>query len=114
MRVVFFLVFFFTIMGNVYGEVDFKIALVGFNVAQTADYLTTRNALARGAVEANPILRGSGKAWPAVKFASAAGATWALWELHKRKPRLALVLTIAATGTFAALAIHNNRLNRTA
>ena len=83
-----------------------KFALGGMCVSSFTDYWTTSQALDRGAVEANPILRD--RLW--VKLPLTAGTAWGMWELHKRKPKLALAMTLGITGAYAYLAIRNSRL----
>ena len=87
---------------------DFKFALTAMAVASTADLLTTQQAIERGAIEANPILHE--RLW--LKVPITAATTWGMWELHKRKPKLAFALTIGIAGAYTALALHNHRVNK--
>jgi len=61
------------------------IALALLAAAQLADVLTTVQALKRGGVEANPVVKflmdKFGKGWILVKLGITAGAAYLLWSL---------------------------------
>ena len=95
-------------MSNVAVGMDrpMKVALCSLYIVSAADYATTRSAINRGAVEANPILREN--LW--LKVPLTVGTSWGLYRLQKTKPRLALALTIGIAGAYTYCAIHNARL----
>lgn len=80
-----------------------KAVLLAHAVAQAADVITTRGALDRGGVEANPAMRPfAGSTWKLalVKAVMTAGVSAALWWVGKKHPRVALVIGgLAAVGT---------------
>jgi hypothetical protein len=92
-----------------------RAALVGLAAGsaslQAYDVYTTLAALNRGAVEANPAMRGVARrpaALVAVKAGVAASSILAsahLWKQHHRKA--AVILLGIPTGAMAAVAVHN-------
>jgi hypothetical protein len=84
-----------------------------FAALQGADLVLTRRAIARGATEANPVMRGVVGS-PAGFFAAKAGltATTILFteKLRKRHPKAAVVLLVALDAALAVVVTHNARL----
>ena len=85
-----------------------NIALALLATAQLADVVTTIQALKRGGVEANPVVKflmdKFGKGWVLVKLAVTAGAAYLLWSLGMSEFILGLA---AITGL---VAYHNTRV----
>ena len=89
--------------------------LLAHAVAQAADVITTRGALNRGGVEANPAMRPiADSTWKLalVKAITTAGVSAALWWLHTKHPKAALVLGGLFTAGVGYVAFHNSRVAR--
>lgn len=89
--------------------------LLAHAVAQAADAITTRQAIARGGVEANPAMRwatDSTVKLALVKAAMTAGVSAALWWLHTKHPKVALVLGGFLTVGVSYVAFQNSRVAR--
>lgn len=82
-----------------------------FGTLQALDAHSTARALNRGAVEANPVMRGAGNAAGpiALKAAGAAAVIYASEKLWKKKRRAAVVLMIAANAAVGFVVQHNYR-----
>ena len=84
------------------------ICLAGFLSSSTADWVTTRQSLSAGAVEANPIMRGVGL--PAVKLGQDAALTAWTARVSKDHPRLVRIVLVAGTAFYTSLAVHNEHV----
>jgi len=81
-------------------------------VLQGLDFITTRRALAWGAVEGNPLMRpivGNAAAFAAVKAGTAAGTIWLAERMRKRSRVGAVVLVAAVNSAMTAVVSHNAR-----
>jgi len=89
------------------------VSLIALNVM---DIVTTRKALARGGVEANPVMKGvvgSRAAFYGVKAVSATAMILMGEKLAKRSRKAAVISAIAANVLTATVVAHNMRqLNR--
>ena len=91
----------------------FVAAFVALTLASTADAVTTRLGLARGLVEANPLMRWSTRnlAWALVTKALALIViAVSLGLLADSAPSTAIVVVLGATAWNLALALRNYRL----
>ncbi|MEW6320171.1 MAG: DUF5658 family protein [Acidobacteriota bacterium] len=82
-------------------------SVVGLNVM---DFVTTRQGLAAGAVEANPMMRGvvgNSAAFIAVKAASAATSIWMAERLWKKNRAAAIATMVVVNSGLAAVVAHN-------
>jgi hypothetical protein len=78
--------------------------------ANYADYSTTRAAIARGGVEANPIFgRGAERLAP-IKAAVVATETFGFYKIRKKHKVLAWVYVGAVVGVNVAIARHNSQV----
>lgn len=75
-----------------------------------ADYLTTRGALGRGALEGNPVVRWTGL--DTAKLAATAALVFLDMRLQRSSKRGPWVLRALVAGSWTALAVHNHRTNR--
>ena len=78
--------------------------------ANYADYSTTRQALARGGVEANGLMQGPRMA--PLKVAATAGETAAFVALHRKSKAMAWTFVGVIVGTNLVIANHNRGVNR--
>jgi hypothetical protein len=88
---------------------------VSFGAVQILDVYSTRRAIDRGAVEANPVMKGfagSSAAMLAVKSAATALSIYCAEKAWKRNRKVAVVLMAALTGATATVAAHNLRQGR--
>ena len=86
-----------------------------FAALQVYDIYSTKQALARGAREANPVMQGvvgNTGTCVAVKAAMAVGTILAAERLWKTNKVAAIALTVAANGAYAFVAAHNARTLR--
>jgi hypothetical protein len=90
-----------------------KFALTFMAVGQTADLVTTVQALNRGAVEANPIY---GKHPSTAKLVAASlpmvGLGYLLHRIAPKNPKLAKGIAYAVGGVGVGLAVSNSRKGR--
>ena len=85
---------------------------VSFASLQAMDVHSTMRALDRGAVEANPLMKGlAGNpiAFTAAKVAGSAGVIYAAEKMRKKHPKTAVVFMIAANAAMALVVSHNYR-----
>ena len=81
-----------------------------YALLQAMDVISTRKALAAGATEGNPWMRGGGMGTTVAIKAASGAATVLLVEKAWRKNRSgAIVLMVAINGASAAVVAHNNR-----
>ena len=83
-----------------------------FASLQALDIHSTTRALDRGAVEANPLVKGvagNPLALSAVKIAGSAGLVYAAEKMWKKNRKAAVVFMIAANATLAFVVQHNYR-----
>jgi hypothetical protein len=83
---------------------------VSFGALQVLDVYSTRRAIARGAVEANPVMKGlagNAAAMLAVKGAATAVSIYCAEKAWKRHRKAAIVLMLVLNGATAAVAAHN-------
>jgi hypothetical protein len=80
--------------------------LLTFGALQGADLMTTRQALARGGVETNPIMR----APMGLQLGLKAGATTGLTLWARRHPKAGKIVVWSLNGAYAAVVIHNARV----
>jgi len=88
---------------------------VSFSALQVLDTHSTSQALARGGVEANPVMKGfagSEAGMLAVKAAGTAGVIYASEKMWKRNKTAAVIFMIAANAGMAWVVQHNYRANR--
>jgi len=88
---------------------------VSFASLQVLDTHATKSALARGAVEANPVMRGftgSSAGMLAVKAAGTAGVVWASERMWRRNKAAAVVFLVAANSAMGWVVQHNYRAAR--
>jgi hypothetical protein len=88
---------------------------VSFASLQALDAYTTTRALDRGAVEANPLMRGivgSPVGMLAVKAGGTAGLVWASERMWKRNKTAAIVFLLAANSAMTWVVQHNYRAVR--
>ena len=88
---------------------------VSFSALQVLDTHSTSRALARGGVEANPVMKGfagSEAGMLAVKAAGTAGVIYASEKMWKRNKTAAVIFMIAANAGMAWVVQHNYRANR--
>lgn len=86
---------------------------VSFAALQIMDAVSTRQALANGAREANPMMGGVAKnsaAMFAVKAGTAAATTFFAEKLAKKHPKRAAVLMAVLNAGYAAVVLHNYRV----
>ena len=86
---------------------------VSFASLQALDTHSTRRALARGATEANPLMRGiagNTAGMLAVKAAATAGVVYAGEKIWKRNKAGAVLFMVAANSALALVVQHNYRL----
>ena len=88
---------------------------VSFGALQVLDAQSTSQALARGGVEANPLVKGfagNDAAMLAVKAAGTAGVIYASEKMWKRNRKAAVIFMVAANAGMAWVVQHNYRANR--
>jgi hypothetical protein len=88
---------------------------VSFASLQVLDAHTTARALDRGAVEANPIMRGftgSTAGMLAIKTAGTAGVVWASERMWRRNKTAAVIFLVAANSAMGWVVQHNYRAAR--
>ena len=88
---------------------------VSFASLQVLDTHATKTALDRGAVEANPVMRGftgSAAGMLAVKAAGTAGVVWASERMWRRNKAAAVVFLVAANSAMGWVVQHNYRAAR--
>jgi hypothetical protein len=88
---------------------------VSFASLQVLDAHATKSALDRGAVEANPVMRGftgSPAGMLAVKAAGTAGVVWASERMWRRNKAAAVVFLVAANSAMGWVVQHNYRAAR--
>jgi Domain of unknown function (DUF5658) len=86
-----------------------------FVTLEALDIHSTRSALARGAVEANPAMRGltgSSLGMVTVKAAGTAGLIFASEKMWRKNKAAAVVLMIATNSAMAWVVEHNYRIAR--
>ena len=97
-------------------SVALKAALGSYLTFSVIDAKQTRSCLVAGTcTERNPMLKpfaGSPSRLVAVKLAANSGVAYGIWKLHKRKPKTALVLGIAAAGFQGWVVAQNARVKR--
>ncbi len=82
----------------------------GVYAARAGDVISTEFAIQRGATEINPLFQHRG-----ARIATMAGApliNLLTAKLHKDKPKLALVIRIAAVVVWSSATAHNMRVGR--
>jgi len=93
-------------------DTKIKIALGAMFASSQADLITTCQAIDRGAIELNPVL-GQNKSQIVVTKEVMTGLTMlSMWELNKKKPKLAFWVTLGVAGIYAVLAVHNHNVAR--
>ncbi len=83
-----------------------------YGVVQSLDMVSTVVARNRGAVEANPVMRGSYAKGVAIKTAVGAFTVFAVHGIEKKNKKAALVTMIALNVATAAVVAHNMRVAR--
>jgi hypothetical protein len=71
------------------GEDRMKVTIGAMILASSADLFTTYRAIDRGATEINLLLGQNRGRMALVKCTGTGLAAWGMWELGKRKPKLA-------------------------
>lgn len=92
-----------------------KTVLVAHAAAQVADLVSTRQALGRGASEANALMRPfAGSTWKlaTVKVIATAGISAALWWIHTKHPKVALIVGGILTAGTGYIAYRNTQVGR--
>lgn len=85
----------------------------GYAVAETMDLIATRRAIAAGAAEANPVMRGGNTgAMIAVKAAAGASTIFFSERAWKKNRAGAILLMVALDGATSAIAAHNMQIAR--
>ena len=82
----------------------------GFAALQILDIWSTRRAISRGAIEANPVMKrmaGNPAAFWTVKVAATVGPMLVAERLWRRNRVAAITLMAASNGVLAAVAAHN-------
>jgi hypothetical protein len=88
---------------------------VSFASLQVLDTHATKLALGRGAVEANPVMRGftgSPAGMLAIKAAGTVGVVWASERMWRRNKAAAVVFLVAANSAMGWVVQHNYRAAR--
>ena len=88
-----------------------EASYIGLNIA---DYITTRQAMEKGAWEANPIMRPFVKNKPAFASIKAGATLTTLYlsrKVKKEKPKVAFGLLIIGNLVYGYLANHNYKVN---
>lgn len=91
------------------------VPLGAFAVAQLADAVTTRVALGRGLVEANPVVRPFASSTPKlllVKAGTVLAVRWAAGQVARSNPKLAKVMVWVLTGVTVGVVAWNVRVMR--
>lgn len=86
---------------------------VSFAALQVFDAMSTRKALANGAVEANPAMSGIAKnsaALYAVKAGTAVATTFIVERIARNNPRRATIVMAVLNAAYAAVVVHNYRV----
>lgn len=78
-----------------------------FAALQTADILSTHQAIQSGAREANPVMSGGTAGMIAVKAAGTAAGIYFAERLWKKNRLAAIMTMVAANGVTAAIVAHN-------
>ena len=89
-----------------------KTLFVSYAVVQGLDMASTVHARNRGAVEANPIMKGSYAKGVAVKAALGAVTLLAVRVIEKKSKKAAIITMIAANVATAAVVANNMRIAR--
>ena len=93
-----------------------RVVLVAHAAAQMADLVSTRTALTSGrGNEANPLMRPfAGSTWKlaTVKALTTAGISAALWWIHAKHPKVALVVGGLLTVGTSYIAYRNTQVGR--
>jgi hypothetical protein len=85
----------------------------GYAVAETLDLVSTRRALAAGATETNPLMRGGNTgAMIAVKAAAGVSTIFFTERAWKKNRVGAILLMVAVDGATSAIAVRNMRMAR--
>ena len=87
-----------------------RVAQGVFIAAQVADWHSTKVAIDHGAVEANPVMRGSDTKRLALKAGMTAGIVWATSHLSRTRPTAAKWMLYVASGLTAGVAANNYRI----
>lgn len=90
-----------------------SISYAAFVAGQSADLITTHQALSSGlAVEGNPILGSSFGSIATRKTVLSAGILFACWRIDQQHPKTAAVIRIALGGFGLGVAVHNAQVSR--
>lgn len=92
-------------------DTTFRFALGFYTASVAADIHSTHRGLERGARETNPMYNwASDDGMLVLRAGTGVALGYGLHRLHKRKPKLAKILTFVIGATTFAVAAHNYRV----